>query len=99
QALEQTAAYGIRVKSPKTRHGRRTISLPAHTVAELRQHWREQQEQRLAAGLGESPENAPVLATSSGGDMKQGTNPRQTGDQKAANGQATVTPHTYLPNH
>jgi integrase len=52
QALEQTAAYGIRVKGPKTRHGRRTISLPAHLVAALRQHWRKQGEQRLAMGLG-----------------------------------------------
>src|SRR5262245_20475075 len=32
QSLEQTAAHGIRVKAPKTRHGRRTISLPAHLV-------------------------------------------------------------------
>src|SRR5262245_21116913 len=52
QALEQTVTHGIRIKAPKTRHGRRTISLPAHLVAELRQHWREQQEQRLAPGLG-----------------------------------------------
>ena len=52
QALEQTAAHGIRVKAPKTRHGRRTISLPVHIVTELRQHWREQQELRLAMGLG-----------------------------------------------
>jgi integrase len=29
QALEQTHTYGIRTKGPKTRHGRRTISLPA----------------------------------------------------------------------
>src|SRR5262249_56014653 len=27
QALEQTATHGIRIKAPKTRHGRRTISL------------------------------------------------------------------------
>src|SRR5262245_969287 len=62
QALEQTATHGIRIKAPKTRHGRRTISLPAHLVAELRQHWREQQEQRLGMGLGKAPESAPVFA-------------------------------------
>jgi integrase len=38
QSLEQTAAHGIRIKGPKTKHGRRTISLPAHLVTELRQH-------------------------------------------------------------
>jgi len=52
QSLEQTASYGVRTKGPKTRHGRRTISSPAHPVAELRQHWREQQERRLGMGLG-----------------------------------------------
>src|SRR5262249_39000759 len=45
QSLEQTATHGIRVKAPKTRHGRRTIALPAHIVTELRSHWRNQQEQ------------------------------------------------------
>src|SRR5262249_44145211 len=62
QSLEQTATHGIRIKAPKTRHGRRTISLPAHLVTELRTYWREQQEQRLAAGLGKAPDTAPVFA-------------------------------------
>lgn len=55
QALEQTKAGGIRVKPPKTAKGRRTMSLPPHAVAELRHHWREQQEQRLAMGMGKAP--------------------------------------------
>jgi len=63
QALEQTKAYGIRVKSPKTKHGKRTISLPAHVVTELRQHWKAQQEQRLALGRGRISDDAPVFAT------------------------------------
>jgi integrase len=65
-ALEQTRAHGIRVKAPKTRKGRRTISLPTHAVAELRAHWRMQQEQRLALGLGKAPGDAIVLATFDG---------------------------------
>jgi integrase len=66
RALEQTTAHGIRVKGPKTRKGRRTISLPAHTVAELQTHWRAQQEQRLALGMGRAPPDSPVLATFDG---------------------------------
>jgi integrase len=66
RALEQTTAYGVRVKGPKTKHGRRTISLPAHAVADLRAHWRAQQEQRLALGVGKSPDDSPVLATFDG---------------------------------
>jgi integrase len=66
QALEQTKALGIRVKAPKTKHGKRTISLPAHVVTELRQHWREQQEQRLALGAGRAADDDPVFATVEG---------------------------------
>ena len=66
QALEQTATHGIRIKGPKTRHGRRTISLPAHIVAELRSHWRAQQEQRLALGMGKAPVDGFVLAAIDG---------------------------------
>ena len=66
QALEQTATHGIRTKGPKTRHGRRTISLPAHIVAELRAHWRAQQEQRLALGMGKAPVDGFVLAAIDG---------------------------------
>jgi integrase len=51
QSLEQTKA-GLRFKSPKTKNGRRTISLPKTTVAELRDHWKAQQEFRLSCGLG-----------------------------------------------
>jgi integrase len=50
-ALEQTRA-GLRVKEPKTRHGRRVIALPSFVMGTLQTHWREQVEQRLALGLG-----------------------------------------------
>jgi integrase len=65
-ALEQTRVYGIRVKAPKTKKGRRTTSLPAAAVEALRLHWRAQQEQRLALGMGKAPSDSPVLATFDG---------------------------------
>jgi integrase len=68
-ALEQTRAHGIRTKAPKTKKGRRTISLSAATVADLRAHWRAQQEQRLALGIGKSPDESSVLATFDGGQQ------------------------------
>jgi integrase len=51
RSLEETAA-GLRVKPPKTRHGRRTISLPAGVVEIMRAHRRRQAQQRLQLGLG-----------------------------------------------
>jgi integrase len=51
RSLEQTKA-GLRFKPPKTRHGKRTISIPPFIVAELRAHIAKTQESRLALGLG-----------------------------------------------
>ena len=62
QSLEQTKA-GLRLKSPKTKHGRRTITIPPAIVAELRAHWKAQQEQRLALGLGKASEDTLVFPT------------------------------------
>jgi integrase len=59
RSLEETAA-GLRFKPPKTKHGRRSISLPAHAVAMLRAHWRQQLEHRLALGLGK-PEPSTLV--------------------------------------
>ncbi|HEY2837720.1 MAG TPA: site-specific integrase [Pirellulales bacterium] len=50
-AMEQTRA-GLMVKEPKTRHGRRTITIPSFAIEALQAHWRQQLEQRLALGLG-----------------------------------------------
>jgi integrase len=70
-SLEQTKAHGIRLKAPKTRNGRRTISLPAHIVTELRAHWRAQQQQRLTLGIGKAPPDSQVLATYDGKPQSQ----------------------------
>jgi integrase len=53
RSLEETAG-GLRFKPPKTRHGRRQVSLPAPVVEVLRDHRRQQLEQRLLLGLGRS---------------------------------------------
>ncbi|MBR0901220.1 tyrosine-type recombinase/integrase [Bradyrhizobium liaoningense] len=60
RSLEQTKA-GLVFKAPKTRHGRRSITLPPSTVSELRTHWRASQERRLALGQGKAPEDALVF--------------------------------------
>ena len=50
-SLEQTKG-GLRLKAPKTKAGRRTITLPLVTVEALREHRRTQLEERFALGLG-----------------------------------------------
>ena len=71
QSLEQTKA-GLRFKTPKTKHGRRVITLPPSIVAELRTHWKAQQEQRLALGLGKAPDTALVFSTWDGKPLSPG---------------------------
>jgi integrase len=62
QSLEQTRD-GLRFKAPKSARSRRNISLSPAVVAELRAHWKAQQEQRLAIGLGRTPSDGLVFAT------------------------------------
>jgi integrase len=51
RSLEETES-GLRFKPPKTRHGRRSISLPPQAVETMRAHRRHQLEYRLVLGLG-----------------------------------------------
>jgi integrase len=58
--LEQVRDH-VRRKEPKTRAGRRSVTLSPWLVAELRAHRLRQQEQRLSLGLGRTPDDAPVF--------------------------------------
>jgi integrase len=66
EALEGTK-HGLRFKGPKTRSGRRQITLPDIVVDALREHRRQQLEQRLVLGLGKLPDDALVFPALSGG--------------------------------
>jgi integrase len=98
-ALEQTTAHGIRFKAPKTRNGKRTISLPAHAVADLRAHWRGQQEQRLALGAGKAPPDSQVLATFDGGPQSPNSITKEWARAVAAVGMPEITLHSLRHTH
>lgn len=61
QSLEQTKAGGLQIKAPKTKHGRRMITLPDFLVADLRAYRQVQLEERLALGLGRPADDALVF--------------------------------------
>lgn len=63
RSLEQTVKGGLRFKEPKTRHARRSISLPVTAVTVLRTHWKAQQEGRLQLGQGKVAADALVFTT------------------------------------
>lgn len=98
-SLEETRAHGVRLKGPKTRNGRRTISLPAHVIAELRAHWRTQQEERLAIGLGKAPSGSQVLATFDGKPQSPNAITKGWPRVMAAVGMRGVTLHSLRHTH
>jgi integrase len=98
-SLEETRAHGIRSKSPKTRNGRRTISLPAHIVTELRAHWCQQQEQRLAIGMGKAAPDSPVLATFEGKWQSPNAVTKAWPRAMAAIGMPEITLHSLRHTH
>ena len=65
RSLEETRA-GLRFKGPKSKHGRRTISLPSSAVDLLRQHHKAQLEVRLQLGAGKPPADALVFCDHEG---------------------------------
>ena len=65
RSLEQTKG-GLRFKSPKTRHSRRTISLPPSAVAMLRDHRKSQLELRMQLGRGKHEPDALVFCDHEG---------------------------------
>lgn len=66
RSLEQTRRWGLRFKEPKSARGRRSISLSPAVVAEIRNHWKAQQERRLSLGLGKSPDDGLVFCNCDG---------------------------------
>jgi integrase len=65
RSLEETRD-DLRFKEPKTRHGRRTITLPASAIEALKEHRKRQLEFRLATGLGRPEPDALVFCTVEG---------------------------------
>ena len=83
RSLEQTRA-GLRFKGPKSKNGRRSVSLPPFAVSMLDAHRREQLELRMKLGMGKPVPDALVFCDHDGkpiapnhlfGDVAQGNRP------------------------
>jgi integrase len=99
RSLEQTRQHGLRVKSPKSRHGRRTISLPPAAVAELRAHRQAQLEMRLKLGQGRIPADALVFANWDGEIRNPDSLSRQWAECMDAIGMPHITLHALRHSH
>jgi integrase len=99
RSLEQTKAGGLRFKSPKTAHGRRTITLPAAAVQVLRDHRRQQLEQRLALGLGRPKDEALVFPAVDGSPRSPRALTKQWMAAVASRGLPRVSFHALRQSH
>jgi integrase len=99
RSLEQTKAGGLRFKEPKTRHGRRTISLPVSAVSDLRAHWKATQEMRLALGAGKSPPDSLLFADVNGEPRKPNAVTKEWGRTASMAKQPQATLHSLRHTH
>ena len=72
EALEETG-QGLRFKGPKSKAGRRTVTLPDVLVEVLREYRREQLELRLRLGLGKLDDDALLFSSLDGGPLRPTT--------------------------
>jgi integrase len=70
EALEQTARFGVRFKAPKSKAGRRDVTLPDILVDALREHRKAQLELRLQLGAGKLPDDGLLFATLDGRPLR-----------------------------
>jgi integrase len=73
RALETTTAEGLRIKAPKTKHGRRTVSLSTFAIEALRDHWKAQGAERLALGRGRAAPDNLIFAMPDGSPLRPNT--------------------------
>jgi integrase len=99
QSLEQTKRGGLVFKAPKSAAGKRAVSLSPSTVAILRAHKREQQERRLALGLGRTPADGFAFAGLDGSVLKPATLTQAWKRTMARMGQPEFTLHCLRHYH
>jgi len=62
EAVEETKVHGIRFKAPKSKAGRRDVTLPDILVEALREFRKEQQELRFKLGIGKLQDDTLLFA-------------------------------------
>ncbi len=99
EALEHTAAHGIRFKPPKSKAGRRDITLPDVLVDALRDHRRAQLELRMQLGAGRLPDDALLFADIDGNPLSPNAQSAAWKDFATAAGIEGVTFHALRHTH
>ncbi len=99
RALEHTTAKGLRFKAPKTKSGKRTISLPGHAVTVLHKHRQSQLEFRMKIGAGNLPDDALVFQNPDGTPVTPNTATKAWARVVKAHDLPKVTLHSLRHSH
>jgi integrase len=98
EALELTKA-GIRFKAPKTKAGRRDVTLPDLLVNALREHRKERLELQIKLGAGRLPDDALLFANLEGGPLQPSNVSSDWGELAGRIGVPDVTFHGLRHTH
>ena len=99
EALEQTKQHGIRFKAPKSKAGRRDVTLPDILVDALREHRKAQLELRMRFGIGRLPDDALLFADIEGAPLSRNAVSAAWSDFAAGIGLPDVTFHALRHTH
>jgi integrase len=99
EAIEETEQHGVRFKAPKSKAGRRDITLPDILVYALREHRKAQLELRIKLGLGRLPDDALLLANLEGAPLSRNAMSAAWGDFAASVQLPDVTFHALRHSH
>jgi integrase len=99
EALEQTKAHGIRFKPPKSKAGRRDITLPDVLVDALREHRKAMLELWMQLGRGRLPDDALLFANLDGTPLSPNAVSAAWADFAASIGMPDVTFHALRHTH
>jgi integrase len=99
EALEETKEHGIRFKTPKSKAGRRDVTLPDILVDCLRDHRKAQLELRMRLGIGKLPDDALLFTDLHGAPLSRISSSWRWSDFADSIGLPDVTFHGLRHTH
>jgi integrase len=99
EALEWTKAHGIRPKAPKSRAGRRDVTLPDILVDALHEHRKAALELRMQLGAGRLPDDALLFANLAGEPLQPSNVSSDWGEIAGRIGMPEITFHGLRHTH
>jgi integrase len=99
EALEETKAHGVRFKVPKSKAGRRDITLPTIVIEALRENRKATLERRLQLGIGKLPNDALLFANLEGQPLRPSGVSSDWGDLAERIGMPEITFHALRHTH